>query len=52
MKTNGRADTKGLTGPELANRALTAKEKAEKAEQRLKEEKRGLPRLRTMMGSD
>jgi hypothetical protein len=36
MKTYGRADTKGLIRPELANRALTAKKKAEKAKQRFK----------------
>ena len=39
MKTHGRADIRGLTGSELADRALTTKEKAEKAEQRSKEEK-------------
>jgi hypothetical protein len=33
MKTHGRADARGLTGPELADRALAAKERAEKAEQ-------------------
>ena len=33
MKIYGRADARGLIGPELADRALTAKERAEKAEQ-------------------
>src|SRR5207253_435382 len=33
MKTHGRADARGLTGPELADRALATKERAEKAEQ-------------------
>jgi hypothetical protein len=31
-KTHGRADAKGLIKPELIDRALAAKEKAEKAE--------------------
>ena len=35
-KTHGRADARGLTGPELADRALTAKEKAEQASKREK----------------
>src|SRR5437763_11077308 len=33
-KTHGRANAKGLTGPELADRALAAKEKAEQASKR------------------
>src|SRR5947208_10878045 len=33
-KTHGRADARGLTGSELADRALAAKEKAEQASKR------------------
>jgi hypothetical protein len=36
MRTHSRADVRGLTGPGLADRALTAKERAEKTEQRSK----------------
>ena len=39
MKTHGRADARELTGPELADRALTAKERTEKAEQASKKGK-------------
>ena len=38
-KTHGRADARGLTGPELADRALAAKERTEKAEQASKRRK-------------
>jgi hypothetical protein len=49
MKTHGRADARGLTGPELADRALAAKERTEKAEQPFK---RGKARAATPEDDD
>jgi hypothetical protein len=43
MKTHGRADARGLTGPEMADRALAAKERAEKAEQPSQKEEKQRP---------